>query len=91
LNSRRVNRSTHQAAKRVDLANEMAFRRPPDRWVAGHVGDRITRRDTDSNSKTESCARNRRLNTRVAGADYDDVEVRHLTLRQKFILFLILY
>jgi hypothetical protein len=91
LNSSRVNRSTHQAAKRIDLANEMTFRRPPDRWIAGHVGDGITRRDTDSDPQTESCARDRRLNARVSGADYDDVEVRHLTLRRKIILFMILY
>ena len=39
LNARRVNRAPHQATERIDLANQMPFRRPTDRGVTWHMRD----------------------------------------------------
>ena len=43
LNAGRVDRQAHQAAERVDLADEVALRRPADRRIARHQRDGLGR------------------------------------------------
>ena len=47
LDAGRVDRAAHQAAERVDLADEMAFRRSADRRIARHVRDGAVRQRAD--------------------------------------------
>ena len=53
LDSRRVDRATHQAAERVDLANEMAFRRSAHGRIARHVRDGLARQRAQTNAAPE--------------------------------------
>jgi hypothetical protein len=41
LDPRAIDRLTHQSTERIDLANDLAFGNPTDRWVAAHLPDRI--------------------------------------------------
>src|SRR5262245_62169434 len=43
LDAGRVDRSAHQAAERIDLANEMTLGRTADGGIARHVRDRVVR------------------------------------------------
>ena len=74
LNAGRVDRAAHQAAERVDLADEMALRRAADRRIARHVRDRVGRQRAEPDARAEPRGRIRRLAAGVAGADDDDVE-----------------
>ena len=74
LNPGRVDRAAHQAAERVDLANEMALRRAADRRVARHVRDRVGRQRAEPDVRAETRRRIRRLAPRVPRADDDHVE-----------------
>ena len=46
LDARRVDGAAHQAAKRVDLPNEMSLGSAADRRIAGHVRDGVARQST---------------------------------------------
>ena len=70
-----VDRRPHQAAERVDLANQVPLRRAADRRVARHVRDRRLRQRADRHAPAHPRRRPRRLDTRVAGTDDDHVEV----------------
>ncbi len=69
LNAGRVDRAAHQAAERVDLADEMPLRRAADRRVARHVRDGVARQRAEADARAEPRRRVRRLAARVAGAD----------------------
>jgi len=64
----------HQAVQGVDLADEVAFAKAADRGIARHHAD--IRRIEGQKCCFSACARGgrRRLATRVAGADHDDIE-----------------
>jgi hypothetical protein len=71
-----VDRASHQAAKRVDLPDEMALRRAADCRVARHVADRAVRQRADPHAATQARGRPRRFDAGVPRADDDHVEVR---------------
>ena len=71
----RVDREPHQAAERVDLANEVPLRRAAHRGVAGHVRDRRLRQRADGHAPPHARRGPRGLDARMAGADDDHVEV----------------
>ena len=74
LNAGRVDRAAHQAAERVDLANEMTLRRAADRGIARHVRDGVRRQRAQPDVRAEPRRGIRRFAARVTGADHDDVE-----------------
>ena len=74
LNAGGVDRAAHQAAERVDLANEMALRRAADRGIARHVRDGVRRQRAEPDVRAETRRGVRRLAARVTRADHDDVE-----------------
>ena len=61
----------HQAAERVDLANEMALRGAADGWIARHVRDRVARQRAQADAASQARGRVRGLDAGVPGADDD--------------------
>src|SRR3990170_4944265 len=74
LNARRVDRSSHQSTKRVNLADEMSLGCSPNGGVAWHVGDRAGRERAQSHSRTETCGCISGLASGVTGPNDNDVE-----------------
>ena len=77
LNSRRVDCLAHQAAERIDLANEVSLGRAADGGIARHVRNRIGRERAQANVTTQSRCRVRRLDARVASTDNHHIERHH--------------
>ena len=75
LDAGRVDRAAHQAAERIDFADEMPLRRAADRRIAGHERHRLGRERAQPNPASHTSRRPRGLDTRMAGADHDDVKV----------------
>jgi len=80
LNPGRVDGSTHQPAKRVDLPDEVSLRGPADRWIARHVGDCFFRERAQSHMAAHPRRRPGRLDTRMTGADHYYIEYSHVLL-----------
>ena len=80
LDAGRVDRASHQAAKRVDFANEMSLRRSAHGRIARHVRDRVLRQRAQTDAAPEPRGGVRRFDARVAGADHDDVEIASVYL-----------
>ena len=78
LNARRVDRPSHQSAERVDLADEMSFRRATDRRIARHVRDGLARQRAEPDARAKPRRGMRRLAPRMPGADHDHVELCHI-------------
>ena len=77
LNAGRVDRAPHEAAERIDLAHEMPLGRAADRRIARHERHGVRRERAESHATPDTRRRPRRLDTGVAGADDDDIEVGH--------------
>ena len=75
LNAGRIDRAAHQAAERIDFADEMPLRRAADRRIAGHERNRLGRERAEPNPAPHTSRRPRGLDPRMAGADHDDVKV----------------
>ena len=76
LDARRVDRRPHQAAERIDLADQVSLRRAADRGIARHVRDCRLRQRADRDAPAHPRRSPRGLDARMAGADDDHVEVR---------------
>ena len=74
LNAGRVDGTSHQAAQRIDLGDEMSFRRAANRGIAGHVRDGVRRQRADRNVPPETRRSIRRFAARVPGTDHDHVK-----------------
>jgi hypothetical protein len=75
LDAGRVNRPAHQAPERVDLANQMAFRRAADRRITRHVGHGVARQRAQANVTSKARGGVRCLHARMSRADDDHIEV----------------
>jgi hypothetical protein len=74
LDSSAVDDATHDAAERVNLADEMTFRDPANRRIARHLADEVEVQSDQPGFRAESRRGRRRLTTRMAGADHDYIE-----------------
>src|SRR6266851_5105010 len=74
LNPSLVDRTTHQAAKRVDLAHEMTLRRAADRRIARHMRNRVGRHRAESDAPAKTSRSVRRFAAGMTRSDHDDVK-----------------
>ena len=74
LNARGVDGAPHEAAKRVDLADEMSLGRPSDGRVARHVGHGVTRHRAQPDAAPETRGGVRSLDTCMPRADDNHIE-----------------
>ena len=65
----------HDAAKGVDLADEMAFGDAADGWVAAHLGDEVEVEGEDGRAEAHARGGHGGFAACVAGAYYDYVEL----------------
>ena len=65
----------HRAAERIDLLDEVSLADSPDRWVAGHLSQRIDVVGQQKCLCPHSCCGKTRLGAGVSTADDDDVEM----------------
>jgi hypothetical protein len=74
MNSGSVDRTSHDAVKRIDLPNQVPFAQPPDRRIAGHHTDRVepmrNQRDPRSEPRGSRCS----LGSGMTAADNDNIE-----------------
>lgn len=75
LDSGCVDRFAHQAAQCVDFANDLAFCHAADRWVAGHLSDRIQVGRQQGGFRTQACCSGGGFRSRVTGSDNDNIVV----------------
>ena len=74
LNAGAINDAAHDAAERVNLAHEMAFRNSANRRIARHLTDQIEIQRNQTGFRAESRRGRRRLAARVAGADHNYIK-----------------
>jgi hypothetical protein len=80
LQPRRVDRSSHQPAKRIDLSYEMTLGRPSHRRIARHVRHAVSGQRTEPDVTPEPRGGVRRLDTGVPGTNDDHVKLHFGTL-----------
>ena len=73
LDARPVCIDAHLPAERVDLAHEMAFRRPADGRIARHQRDVVHRERRQERPAAHPRRRERRLDPRMPRADHDHI------------------
>src|SRR5688500_500723 len=76
LKRRDVCRPTHDAAERVDFADDCSLRDSADRRVARHLANALQRAGYEAYRRASASRRDRRLSTGVAGSDDDDLALR---------------
>ena len=76
LDAGRVDRAAHQAAERVDLADQVPLGRAADCRIARHVGDGAVRQRANPDAAAQTRGGPRRFHACVPRADDDHVEVR---------------
>ena len=74
LNPGRVDRAAHEAAERIDLADQVTLRGPADGRVARHVRDGVLRQRAEPHVRAQARRGVRRLAPRVPRTDDDHVE-----------------
>ena len=74
LDAGRVGDPAHQAAERIDLADEVPLADAADRGIAAHRADRVEAVGHQRRPRTRPGGRARRLAAGMAAADHDDVE-----------------
>ena len=74
LNSNRIRHFAHDAAERVDLADEMTLGNTADRGIAGHLRDQVGVHRDHHGAQSHAGAGTRGLAAGVAPTDHDNVE-----------------
>ena len=73
LDADRVCNLAHDAAERIDLADEVALGDAPNGWVAAHLGDQVKIKREQSSAQPQTCRRNSSFAAGVSGSDDGNV------------------
>ena len=69
-----IGRTRHRAAKRIDLAHQVAFADTADRRIAAHRSERLDALRQQQRQRTHARSRERSLGAGMAATDDDDIE-----------------
>jgi hypothetical protein len=75
LNSDGVRHFAHDAAERVDFADEVSFGNPADCRIAGHLRDQIGVQGEQRSVQPHAGRGHGGFASGVSSADYDDIEL----------------
>src|SRR5687767_3516677 len=73
LKGRHISRTAHDAAQRIDFADDRALRNAADRRVARHLPDALERTRDETYGRAGASGRHRGFGPGVASSDDDDV------------------
>ena len=73
LDPRGIRVQCHHSAQSINFSDKMTFRQSPNRWVAGHLGNRIQILSEDRNLRPKSCGSHGRLHTRMPSSTHHHV------------------
>jgi hypothetical protein len=74
LDARRIDRTAHQAAQRIDLANQVSLRGSSDGRVARHVRDGLEREGAHADATSHSCRGECRFDSGMSRANHNYIE-----------------
>jgi hypothetical protein len=74
LDTGSIDDATHNAAERVDLADEMSFRNAANGRIAGHLTDEVKVQSNQAGLRAESRRGRRCLAASMAGANHDYIK-----------------
>lgn len=75
LNSDGVSHFAHDAAQRIDFADQMSLGYATHRWVARHLRDQVDIQRVERRLEAHACGGHRGLASGMAGADNNYVEL----------------
>jgi len=75
LQPRHVGGDAHFTTQSVDLTHQMTFRKPTNRRVAGHLGDRIKVHREEERATAKASGRKGGFDTGMAGANDDNIKL----------------